>query len=996
MDTTSHDKLILRIEQLEKRLARRQAELEALRQSEEKYHRLFENADAAIFLLQGGRFVDCNPMTLDMFACSREQILHESPRRFSPKRQPDGTDSAAAAAAKISAALAGSPQFFEWRHVRYDGSPFDAEVSLRRIEISGEVYLLAVIRDISARKKMQDSLRRSEEEYRTLVENLNVGVYRNTVEPQGRFLKANPAMAEIFGFDSVEEILATPVADLYLNPEDRLELIAQLKANGSVRGRHLQLKKKDGTALWIATTATLRYNSRGEATWIDGVSEDISERIRAEEALHSAHEILENIFECSPAAIVCLDRDRKVTLWNTAAEHIFGWKREEVIGKPYPAVPETEQPERMQTIAELVDGGGVKKLELTRQRKDGTLICISASAAPLRDARGEIIGLVSVMDDITERKRASEALQKAQAETEAVNRELEAAIAKANEMAQDAEFSSMAKSQFLANMSHEIRTPLNGVIGFTDMLLDTDLDENQRDYTLTIKRSGEALLSLINDILDFSKIEAGELDFEEIAFDPELLAYDICDLIRPRIDSRAVEILCRIGDDVPPRVKGDPLRFRQVLTNLMGNASKFTKRGEIELQLDIESQSEARIKFHATVRDTGIGIAADKLEEIFFPFQQADGSTTRKYGGTGLGLSICRKIANLMEGDVWAESPVERPTGEAAENTADDSAAGNQPGSIFHFTGWLKKAGADAPARPRRTLAAGCRVLVVDDSRASRQILNHILSATGMRPVALAETGSVMDTLQAAADAGDPFGCCLCDVEMPGTSGYELAAQIRSSKHPFHQLPLIALSATTERDAGKCQAAGFDAFLTKPVRREKLYQIIERVLSPRRTGEEAQDPPQTILTQYSVREDIKRAVRILLVEDNPVNQKLAQLMLTKAGYGVEVAASGREAIDKYSADPGAFDLIFMDIQMPDMDGLQATEAIRRLQHGHTAAAEDARSHFAPARIPIVAMTAHAMKGDRERCLEAGMDDYITKPIQREKVLGIIKKWVLPS
>jgi len=540
------------------------------------------------------------------------------------------------------------------------------------------------------------------------------------------------------------------------------------------------------------------------------------------------------------------------------------------------------------------------------------------------------------------------------------NDQLEAAIERANKMAVESEMANISKSEFLANMSHEIRTPMNGVIGFADILLDTNLDENQIDYVRTIKKSGDALLSLINDILDFSKIEAGELDFEDIDFDPEILAHDVCELIRPRIESKPIEILYHIGDNIPSHVKGDPLRFRQVLTNLMSNASKFTESGEIELFLDIEEEKDDRVKLHATIRDTGIGISTYRLSSIFTPFQQADGSTTRKYGGTGLGLSICKKISNLMHGDVWAESEVNK-------------------GSIFHFTGWLGKAEDKKDKRFEPVSLSGKKALIVDDNQSNLDILTHILEVVGIRVVALTNGDAVVPTLQKALEGENPFDLLITDIQMPGMDGYEVAKQICDPKYQFPNIPLLALSSLMEEDAKKCEEAGFDGFLSKPIRRGMLYTMLERIMGEMEDeGEDGEVVREKIITQYSVREEMKRSVRILLAEDNPVNQKLAKMMLTKAGYQVELANNGQEAVEKYTASPENFDLIFMDVQMPVMDGMEATKVIR--ERGFDT-------------IPIVALTAHAMNGDKEKSLKAGMNDYITKPIKRELVFEILEKWV---
>jgi CheY-like chemotaxis protein len=392
----------------------------------------------------------------------------------------------------------------------------------------------------------------------------------------------------------------------------------------------------------------------------------------------------------------------------------------------------------------------------------------------------------------------------------------------------------------------------------------------------------------------------------------------------------------------------------------MGNAPKFTESGEIELSLDIEEEKDQLIKLHAAIRDTGIGIPEDKLSVIFEPFRQADGSVTRKYGGTGLGLSICKKISNLMGGDVWVES---KPGS----------------GSVFHFTAWFKKAEAKMSKRVAPISLAGKRVLILDDNRANLDILKHVLESAGMQVVLLMNGNNVLPALEKASASKELFDLFLSDIQMPGISGYDVVQNIREAGEKFSGLSVIALSSLVERDAKKCERAGFDGFLSKPIRRDKLFQMMERVMAlkkGRKTDDSATE--YKIMTQYSLKEELKRSIRILLAEDNPVNQKLAGMMLVKAGYQVEIAENGAAAVEKYSVSPDDFDLIFMDVQMPVMDGMEATKIIRT--KGFTD-------------IPIIAMTAHAIKDYRDKCLEAGMNDYVTKPIKRELVFEILEKYV---
>jgi len=859
-------------------------------------------------------------------------------------------------------------------------------------------------------------LRESQVKYREIVENSNDIIL---MVQDGNLKFVNTKAVELTGY-AQEKILDIPFVELVF-PEDREMVeetyIRQVEGEELLTAHTFRMLKKNGEPFWVEVNgkAVVWGGRPGLLVFM----QDISERKWMQDALRESEARFRDIAESMSDWIWEVNRNGVYVYCSVKAEHILGYSRVEVIGKtPFDFMPPDERERIRSAISDIVkEKRAIRNLENWNLTKDGRLVCLLTNGAPILDENDKLIGYRGVYSDITERKQAERKL----AET---NRQLEKAIEKTNEMAMEADMANQAKSEFLANMSHEIRTPMNAVLGFGDMLLDTSLNEEQTDYVGTIKRSGESLLSLINDILDFSKIEAGQLDFEEIDFDPELLAYDVCQLIRPRIGSKSIEVLCRIGDNLPSMVRGDPTRYRQVLINLMGNAPKFTESGEIALTLDVDDEEQDRIKLHARIRDTGIGIPKDKLSAIFEPFKQADGSTTRKYGGTGLGLSICKKISDLMGGEVWAESPSDcrltiddcllKDSSKDKENSQlsivnsqSKQPLNQMPGSVFHFTAWLGKAERKEAKRYTPVDLSNKKVLVVDDNQSNLDILTNFLESVEMHTVTLIKGEDVVPILQKAFEAENPFDLCISDIQMPGMDGYDVAKQIRNFKSSIRSIPLLALSSLMERDAKKCEEAGFDGFLSKPVRREKLYRILEKIIGKKGESREqrAGSEVKQIATQYSVNEEMKHSVRILLAEDNPVNQKLAELVLTKGGYHVEVANNGKEAVEKYTQAPDEFDLIFMDIQMPEMDGLEATKEIRKLEMslvtGHSSLAKEksngkwqmTNDGSVATRIPIIAMTANAMKGDREICLEADMDDYMTKPIKRDLVFEMIKKWV---
>ncbi len=491
---------------------------------------------------------------------------------------------------------------------------------------------------------------------------------------------------------------------------------------------------------------------------------------------------------------------------------------------------------------------------------------------------------------------------------------------------------------------------MNGILGMTDLALDTPLTRDQREYLGMVKTSAESLLGVINDILDFSKIEARKLQLDVLDFALRPLLDEVMRTLALRAQQKGLELACRVSPDAPETVCGDPGRLRQILVNLVGNAIKFTERGEVVVEVRPETRTEKDVCLLFTVRDTGIGIPTGRQQSIFEAFTQVDYSTTRKYGGTGLGLTISAQLASLMGGRIWVESE-------------------EGQGSTFHVTARFGLSGAAGPPPARPARLHGLPVLIVDDNATNRRILEEVLANWGMRPLAVDGGAAALAVLGAAAAAGEPYPLILLDGHMPEMDGFTLAARIRADAALSGAVVLMLTSAGRPDDVEQCRRLGVRAYLTKPVRQSELLDAILSTLGG------TQPPPDVAAARESVAAPDWRPLRILAAEDNPINQKLATHLLKKRGHSIVIAATGREAVAALEKQP--FDVVLMDVQMPDVDGLEATAAIRRREEG------------TGRRVPIIAMTAHAMKGDRERCLEAGMDGYVSKPVQAQELFGAI-------
>ncbi|MFQ3597917.1 MAG: PAS domain S-box protein [Chloroherpetonaceae bacterium] len=904
---------------------------EARRESERRYKELIINANDIVFLTdKNGHFTYVNPVGLRISGYDLDEVIG---KHFTELIAPEW---------RLAAKRFYTVQFhrrtlntyFEYAFYTKDGKRIEVGQNAQLIIENGEVIgFQAIARDITERKQIIAALEERERLYRASYDDNPLMLF--TLAQDGTILAVNQSGAGQLGY-KVTELVGCLLTKVVLD-EDQASAMKfiknALKNPNKITNWELRKVRKNGSVIWVRETArVLKDRNNQELIFI--VCEDVTDKKNAETRLKESEERYRYLTANLPQTSVMLfDRDLKYILVDGSLNDQQRLRSVGIEGKSLAEV----HPHLAEIFTPLYKKAFEGHTSILEHQIDGNFYTFQI--LPVRNRDRKVYAGMVVAQDITMRKAAEETLMLARDEAEAANR---------------------AKSEFLAMMSHEIRTPMNAIIGMISLLRNTPLSNEQKEFVETIYSSSDALLEIINDILDFSKIESGKLELSVDAFDLAECVEEACNLFSPKAAEKHIELICDIPSTVPPFIKSDASRLRQVLINLLANAVKFTEKGEVVCSVELMEINGLIAELRFTVRDTGIGIPSDKFHRIFQPFSQVDAYSSRKHGGTGLGTAICERLVKLMGGKIWFESEVGK-------------------GTAFHFT-------LSAPIAPKQravgqqaaeSLLKGKRVIIVDDNATNRRLLALQSERWGMVASATASGSDAIELMDAAETLSAPFDLALLDMNMPVQNGVELAKFIRK-RYPNSTIPILLLSSASksEQDGIRGAESLFAGIMLKPVRKNQLLNLIVSALSPKtKTEPEAEQEEKSVKSATPT--PPAKALSILLAEDHLVNQKLMMAMLGKLGYSPDLANNGVEVLEKLKSK--RYDVILMDIQMPEMDGVEATQRII--------------AEYPPESRPkIIAVTAHALKGDREKYLALGMDDYLSKPVSIDAIRGMLEKW----
>jgi PAS domain S-box-containing protein len=917
-------------------LSERQQAETALRESEGRFQQFMEHSPFAAFIKDDqGRLIYVNRKFEQGFGRKLAEVLGKPAFEWLPPetaRKLAESDGAVLASGQAGETVEPVPQadgrMREWMVMKF---PIKSE--------SGRTLLGGVAMDVTDRRGSERQLQQSESQFRDLFDDAPVAYHE--LDLKNRITRVNKTELTLLGY-TAEEMVGRLVWDFIV--EDRHAEGPHGTADASLDAYQRTFRRKDGKTIPVLMRHKLIKDGNGLICGMRSILQDISALKRKEEQLLEAEEKYRSIFENAVEGIFQSTGEGAYINANPALAKIYGYDSPDDLMCSVTNVGRQlyVDPQRRTAFAAMMnEKGAVEDFQSEVRRKDGSRIWISERARAVRDQDGKLLYYEGTVQDVTAR------------------READAAITQARDAALE---SARLKTEFLANMSHEIRTPMNGVIGMTGLLLDTELHPKQREFAETISTSAESLVAIINDILDFSKIEAGMLTFEEIDFALHQAVEGGVELLAERAAAKEIELACLVHSDVPAALRGDPGRLRQVITNLVGNAVKFTERGEVFIEVKKVDEDAESVSLRFSVRDTGVGISKEAQGKLFQAFVQADGSTTRKFGGTGLGLAICKQLVRQMDGEIGVESELGK-------------------GAIFWFTARFAKQPAAKPAAiPQIEILRRSRILVVDDNATSRSVIHHLLNAAGIREELAVSGAEALVAVRSAAAKNQPFDAVLMDMQMPEMDGMALARAIKEDRR-LAQTPLVMMTCRDRRDDPEAMRdVGIAAYVTKPLKRAALFDSLRSVLADDDAGV-SMDATLVALKRGPAAAAEPMAglsLRILVAEDNEVNQKVALHQLKKLGFTAEAVANGVAALAALRRKE--YDLVFMDCQMPEMDGYEATAQLRK--------SEGSQRH-----TWVIAMTANTLEGDREKCFAAGMDDYVGKPVKTNDMLAALNRYV---